>query len=842
MMQTSDTLTSEASVTASASATQSAATQSVESVLQADWPLPLWLTIVAALALLAIVGALYWSERGNASRSLRLALATIRFILLALVVWMWAGWSWLQYRSDKPELLVMIDRSASMDTPDGKVELSGGSESSATKPAPPLSDSGAAVGSSSAKDSQSRLAVAKQIFSTLKPRDRERLERTYQLRWLLVDEVAERAGFSLETIDTDLEQVVASGGQSRLGDSLSSAISSQAGRGTAAIVFVSDGINTSGAPLAAAAAMARSAAIPVFAVATGQELALPDVRLADLLIDEAVFLGDQVTLMVTVSISDVSEGNLTVRLRDQSSGEVLDQQPLKLDKQHPQQQISLTFVPKRAGELPLQVDVSEVPGETNLENNTLQRSINVQDKTLRVLLVQRQPSFEFRFLKNLLQRSQATDARSASFELNSVLQESDNEYVEQDAAAIRLVPSDAATLATYDVFIFGDINPELISRSAQQAIFEQVTASGAGCIFIAGRDTPLASLNGWPLGDLLPVQIDAASKNSVNMGDGDLSAFAWSPTALGSAALPLQLAESSEASAKIWSTIPAAVSLYTAFNPKVGSQVLAIGSPQLAVQPAATGQSQQQLPLLISQFAGAGRVALQATDETYRWSSFGGSDRYHQRYWEQMLRWLSRGRLSGDGKQTQLTIEPRRAKWSQPIRFELQLAKDADAKGSEGQADVARPPGGRAEAARAELMLEDASGKKIALPLARDMGASRTYSATKWDLPPGSYRAVLFQPSLQPPPSESFNVITPPGEQANLRADWTAMRQLAEQSRGRFYLANQTQRLFSDLPAGKPARLGTLPPLPLWNSPWIAALFVILLTSEWLLRRKARML
>ena len=476
----------------------------------------------------------------------------------------------------------------------------------------------------------------------------------------------------------------------------------------------------------------------------------------------------------------------------------------------------------------LQVEASEIAGETNLENNVLQRSIQVQDKTLRVLLVQRQPSFEFRFLKNLLQRSQATDARSASFELNSVLQESDAEYVEQDSAAMRLVPSDVETLGTYDVFIIGDISPDLISRSAQQAIYEQVTASGAGCIFIAGRDTSLVSLTGWPLGDLLPVQIENTNLKLAN-GD-DALPYYWSPTALGSAALPLQLAESTEASAKIWSAIPPSVSLFTALNPKVGSQVLATGSLQVPTEsttPSGTRTEATQPPLLISQFAGAGRVALQATDETYRWSSFGGSDRYHQRYWEQMLRWLSRGRLSGDGEQSRLVIEPRRSKLSQPIRFELQLGKDADV---------------RATGGAAELTLEDSSGRKSVLPLARDAGTNRTYSTTKSDLPPGTYRAVVFQPSLQQPPSENFTVVTPPGEQANLRADWTAMRQLAEQSRGRFYLASQAQRLFDELPPGKPARLGTLPPRPLWNSPWVALLFVVLLTSEWLLRRKARML
>ena len=94
--------------------------QSIESVLQANWSLPIWLTIVLAAVALGLIGLLYWSERGSASRSLRLMLAALRFALLALVVWMWAGWSWLQFRSDKPELLVVLDRSASMDTTDGK--------------------------------------------------------------------------------------------------------------------------------------------------------------------------------------------------------------------------------------------------------------------------------------------------------------------------------------------------------------------------------------------------------------------------------------------------------------------------------------------------------------------------------------------------------------------------------------------------------------------------------------------------------------------------------------------------------------------------------------------------
>ncbi len=131
--------------------------QSVESVLQANWPLPIWLTIVLAAIAFAFVLALYWSERGKAASWMRGLLATIRFTLLALVVWMLAGWSWLQFRSDKPELIFMLDRSASMDTQDGTTGASGSA-------------------------ARTRFADAIEWLSSMRTRDRERLERNYAVR------------------------------------------------------------------------------------------------------------------------------------------------------------------------------------------------------------------------------------------------------------------------------------------------------------------------------------------------------------------------------------------------------------------------------------------------------------------------------------------------------------------------------------------------------------------------------------------------------------------------------------------------------------------------------------
>ena len=252
---------------------------------------------------------------------------------------------------------------------------------------------------------------------------------------------------------------------------------------------------------------------------------------------------------------------------------------------------------------------------------------------------------------------------------------------------------------------------------------------------------------------------------------------------------------------------------------KVGAQVLAEGVSLL---------NDTSVPLLVSQFAGAGRTVLQATDESYVMTSFGGSDEYYQRYWGQMLRWLSRGKLNRGDEKSTLAVDPKQAKLGQTLRMQLAL-------GSVSQRELEMLD-------TAEVLVEAADGGKQTYTLERVNQNLSIYQTEIDGLPPGKYRGVLLRPIEATPPDVEFTVSAPPGEQANLRADQEAMQMLAEQTRGKYYNWDAVDEVFNNLPAGKPTRLGNLPPQPLWNSPWIASLCVLLLTAEWLLRRKARML
>ncbi len=67
------------------------------------------------------------------------------------------------------------------------------------------------------------------------------------------------------------------------------------------------------------------------------------------------------------------------------------------------------------------------------------------------------------------------------------------------------------------------------------------------------------------------------------------------------------------------------------------------------------------------------------------------------------------------------------------------------------------------------------------------------------------------------------------------------MRRLAEQTKGRYYTPLDAERLVADLPEGRQVPVESLPPVPLWNKWPVLGLALVLLVSEWLLRKFAGM-
>lgn len=296
----------------------------------------------------------------------------------------------------------------------------------------------------------------------------------------------------------------------------------------------------------------------------------------------------------------------------------------------------------------------------------------------------------------------------------------------------------------------------------------------------------------------------------------DDSVFRWNMTPLGQTAPPLQLDSDSTRNVAIWQQLPPLHWFVDIGQPKAGSLLW-------ATHPNAIGR--ESIPLLVAQYFGKGRVMVQGTDETFQWTSHFGDDVYYQRYWNQVIRWLARGKLSGSSS-AKLSFDRNEYRTGEMVGISVKFQGSVPLR----------------EGENAEAILQMDGGQRQPVTLQRQGNDGSLYRANIPNLSVGTYRAVLTKPALQPPPAAEVTVAPPLSELSKTRVDWKSMRSLAETTQGKFLPIGQWSQITEILPAGKTIRLQPLPMIPLWNHWLVLTSFTVLISTEWLLRRIARML
>jgi hypothetical protein len=762
---------------------------STESQWIHSWSLPLWLTILLTLITALFAAVLYSFETGNKSVPLRIALTFLRATLLGLTLWMLAAYAIQPFRSERPELVLIVDASQSLQT---------------------VADSNSS-GKTYSRFEQLKDELLKNNAATL-----SLLNEKYQLKLVVAGQQAKVNATDLPAILKSLNEISPDQPSSRLGASLQQTLELQRGRPTSAILFISDGINTDGMPLNEVATLFRAANLSVFALGVGTDKAEPDVQLADVMADSIVFVGDTIQIPFTLRLQELSSQTLKVQVRNAENNAVLSEQTVTSQSGQDLASGTLTFNAEQAGNLRMVIEALPVPGEKLTENNSLQRTIEVRDQAIQVLLVQQSPSYEFRFLKSLLERArQPGSPDKPTFTLTSVLLEGDPRYADQDKSAERLLPVSFEQISKYDVIILGDIQANQIGIATLQAMERAVNQQGSGLMVIASDSTTYDSIANSTLQRLLPVEPTENNQDRASLL-GEPSSFRWNMTPLGQTAPPLQLDADPTRNLALWQQLPTLHWFVDIGQPKPGSLLW-------AVHPNTIGRD--SLPLLVAQYFGKGRVVVQGTDETFQWTSHFGDDVYYQRYWNQLIRWLARGKLSGTTS-AKLSFDRSEYRTGEMTGLALKFQGSVPLRDGEN----------------AEVLLQLEGGQRQPITLQRQGNDGSLYRASIPNLTVGKYRAVLTKPALQPPPAAEV-VITPPlNELSRTRVDWKAMRSLAETTQGKFLPITQWAQIAEILPAGKTIRLQPLPIIPVWNHWLVLTIFTVLISTEWLLRRTARML
>ena len=804
--------------------------------LEGQWPLPAWTTLLVAAALLAIVVFVYLRESRRISRGYRLMLSALRLCQIALVLAMAAQVELLLQRTGLPFVVVIADDTKSMNTVDRYDD--------ALRKALEIR----VTGTLSASAKLTRWNLERALFAENGAAMLNDLADDHKLRFYFLSDFRKSRRDDVPGIIEELKSAEANGDSTRLGTAVRSALDELRGTTPAAVVVASDGINTEGPGLLDAAVYARHQGVPMFLVGIGSDRPARSLTLSDLEVEDTVFVNDFVQFRFKLTANGFQGKNVGIVLMRKASAvggaetksEIVARTDVTVAADGRPQPVVISYRPTRPGQFPFTVEIEPSHGpdfSRNAEQEPpkggttsaadegvttsppLSRSVQVRDEKIRVLLVDGSPRYEYRFLRNMLDRD-------STIELRTFLQDADMEFSDDEKAKyLKSFPVSLKELQTYDIVIFGDVNPSLLSPTALENLADYVDRPehGHALVLIAGPEFMPRAYANTPLARLLPFDPAAARvpdpKTLLNEG------FIAQPTELGAVNSAMQLEDSPEESHSRWKRLPSLHLISEVSDLKPGAQVL-------AEDPSRTGPDGKPLPLIILQYVGGGgRVLFHATDETYHWRRRMG-DTYFARYWVQMLRFLARSKLAGRDQTVRLTTDRQEYRLGDPVRVQANFPDVRTAPLDDGGVTIALEQTGR-ETEKVQLRRDSHGG------LSADRGR---FEAVLPSLPAGAYHVKMIAPTLPSGvPAADFVVASPQTELTRVQMDAAAMQQAAATTNGKYYAFQDAARLPADLPSGRQVPVENLPSVPLWNRWPVLLLFLVLLITEWLLRKRAGM-
>ncbi len=403
-----------------------------------------------------------------------------------------------------------------------------------------------------------------------------------------------------------------------------------------AVVLISDGdYNVGKSPLAVATRY-RTKKIPIFTVPVGSVTALPDVELAAF--DAPTFTIARKSAQVPFSIkSSLTRDTRTTVELITDSGQVISKEVTLPAKGTLDDVIEWTPVKPGPVELTLRVPVE--PVESREDNNELTARVDVREESLQVLLIESRPRWEYRYLRNALVRDPGVD-------VSCLLFHPEIEGVGGGPHYLKEFPA-AADLSKFDVVFLGDVGADELGIEEARLLKGLVQGQASGLIFMPGFRGKHLELVDTPLGELIPIHLDAAQPKGV----GSALPATLVLTEQGRGSLLTKFLSEPDENARLWRSLPGFQWHAPVLRAKAGSTTLAVHERD--------ENEYGRIPLLVTRSAGTGKVLFMGTDGAWRWRE-GVEDKYHYRFWGQVIRWMAYQRNMADGKTLRLFYSPER--------------------------------------------------------------------------------------------------------------------------------------------------------------------------------------
>lgn len=606
-----------------------------------------------------------------------------------------------------------------------------------------------------------------------------------------------------------------------------------------AFVLVTDGRQTIPADAATEAQRLAALHVPVFTIPIGSRLAPRDLSVAAIDAPETVFLNDKAILRVVLGTSGFEGQQLTVEL--QRDGDVLQQQTVTPTGDSAA--LSFSVPSDKSGRFDYRIVSRVQEGELRDDNNSREVSLQVVDNKARVMLVDGDARWEFRYLKNLLERDRQVQSTSVLFRQPFL------EILNQPAITPALPPLEAfrEQLTQTDVLILGDVEPNEVDEAVWKVLDDAVTRDGLTLVIIPGKKGMPQAFQSQTLATMLPVtdfRQKLAEQFLTTPADAEQTTFRLALSADAQTMPMFQLSENPANRDTSLSSLPGHPWVYGGVA-KPGASVWATASiPGVATEPE---------PVIVHQDYGFGQVVWMGIDSTWRWRRRAG-DEWHYRFWGQLIRWGARNKAAAGNSDVRLSISDviieedetpeATLKWDRRLIPQLAgatveiLAEPLGPDGKVLEATTAETPEAT-QPGNAQQSSRQATVMKTILQPAAD--APERFTGRLPRLTAGAWRIrasasdsqISIADSVQ---TEVFVRRQVSAELADVSCNRELLQQLAQLSGGEMIEPWDAARLTTLLqPKDQPEQ--QVQERTLWDHWMIIVLFFGLLMSEWVLRR-----
>ncbi|PQJ28029.1 hypothetical protein [Rubritalea profundi] len=513
------------------------------------------------------------------------------------------------------------------------------------------------------------------------------------------------------------------------------------------------------------------------------------------------FIGQDIHIKATIRNLQIADQEIEIELLD-SEEKLLSKASISLVKGEKTSHTFTIKAPELSTTVHLRIPILE--GEQRDNNNQCAVYLRVLTTKTRVFIAEGAPYWDSKFLAQHLRLQPHIDVQSVHRLNDSRFFRIDSKKSYHTDSAENIFPDSAEELAKFDLIIFGKNAEYFLTNKRIELLKSFVRDQGGAILFSRGK-----SYSGKlpELADLEPVTWTV----------GQLSQFSLTPTPDGKAsglfgqALP-------NPSSTVWKSLPKLKDAHQIESVKPFTRVLARG---------AIDGHQSTFPLLAVRRYGQGVTGIVNADGLWKWDFYPEArelGNMYSEFWSQLLQWMVAYSEFLPGYQYSLRSS------ATTLTHGNNITLTARYRGS----DSPEPP---------VLSIRFGSSPPQTLTPARVPSDDPipTWKASFTPETPGNYEITLITPDKSPQPTALLQAIAPPKESDNFNPDPTFLSEIAAATKGQSLTAETFESYFDS--AFSEIQTTTKKANATWKptwSHWITAfVLVLILGSEWFIRRRS---